>query len=66
MSNWVSVDSELPKPFVPVLCAVNDIVTEWIVILARGGKGGWTEVGSYEYFPCIVTHWMPLPETPKQ
>ncbi|ULG01265.1 hypothetical protein phiA005_0010 [Aeromonas phage phiA005] len=64
MSEWISCDKELPKRNVPVLVATNDIVTEWHEILCMG-RHGWTKVDSYDYWPCIVTHWMPLPEMPK-
>lgn len=64
MSEWISVEDKLPDVHVQVLCATNDTVFEWYVILRRSSKGGWVEVEGYEFWPCVVTHWMPLPKLP--
>ena len=47
MAEWVSVEEKLPDVHVPVLCATNDVVSGWCVILRRSVKGGWVEVEGY-------------------
>lgn len=60
MSDWISVKDRLPATFTPV------------IVCRPGGKveagmldvGGWWKV--YGTRTKRVTHWMPLPEPPKE
>jgi hypothetical protein len=61
MSGWVSVGDQLPQPGTPVL------------VVQRGGAMAVACVEGTEWFHCDlflrardVTHWMPLPEPPKE
>jgi hypothetical protein len=74
MSDWISVDDRLPDVGVAVICKCHDIVNEWAQELFYGKTGeigddgegtgtmGWYE-RNLEDFPCIVTHWQPMPTT---
>jgi hypothetical protein len=66
MSEWISVEDELPndESGYKVLVSANDIVGQWVEILNYNGKC-WIVDGGVEY-PAIVTHWMPLPKPPTQ
>ena len=63
---WISVEDRLPDDDsgYRVLVYCNDIVYSWIQILHYNKKHFLKEGG--EEFPCIVTHWMPLPERPNE
>lgn len=45
------------------LCYCNDIVSSWCEVLTMR-DGVWLEHSGREFEP-VVTHWMPLPEPPK-
>lgn len=62
---WISVKDRLPddNSGYVVLAFCNDIVGSWIEILHHNGKFFLSD-GGKEY-PCIVTHWMPLPKPPE-
>lgn len=62
MSDWTPVKYYLPPNGVKVLCAVNDIVSQWCEVLYWDGME-WSTTDDAD-FPCIVTHWMYLPEMP--
>lgn len=68
MSEWISVQSRMPPPGIAVRVKANDIVNEFEEIAVRYEcpEYGTTEWETIEgaNFPCIVTHWMPLPEPP--
>ena len=64
---WISVEDELPEPETVVLAAFDDgeICTLW-----QEWKN-MTEADKFEYAATDwhlqhVTHWMPLPEPPKE
>lgn len=59
---WVDVAESLPQNGVKVLCAVNDIISEWQEVLYYDGME-WSTTND-EDFPCIVTHWKPLGPNP--
>lgn len=63
MSEWISVRDNYPENVVKVLCFANDIVTSWCEVLYYDGLE-WATVDDQDY-PCIATHWMSLPEPPK-
>lgn len=61
---WISVEERLPTELGEVMVCVYGCVT----IAWYGGNGGF-ETGSGVIFWAgdgIVTHWMPLPEAPKE
>ena len=74
MSEWISVKDRLPKRDANVMCITP---TRWIHIgRYQGDKfenaiffrrwGYDKKIGAERYIPTEVTHWMPLPEPPKE
>lgn len=70
---WISVRDELPAPETRVLASAIDNDGESIVVITKYthhlygfGLTGW--VDPWQYFSCNykITHWMPLPEPPKE
>jgi len=56
MSDWISVEDRVPaERYVDVLIGGYDEFTDEFVIM----------IESYEDAPETLTHWMPLPEPPK-
>jgi hypothetical protein len=64
MSEWIEVCDKSPALGDYVLCYVNDIVSGWVELL-KYDNGAWLDAVNGEEFECIVTHWMPMPEPPK-
>ena len=68
-AGWIAVSERLPKPWDAVMVhpRPNDYVNEAYL----NHKGVWmyseyvTDFGDQAY-PCVVTHWMPLPPPPGQ
>ena len=58
---WISVKDELPAIGEPVL--IFDDASD-MMFGFMSSDGYWLETGSE--LPCNVTHWMPLPEPPKE
>ena len=65
-NEWVSVDERLPGVSGNYICAVKDkngsvwtIPAEWSLEMKM-----W--IGAFGEIKNIVTHWMPLPEPPKE
>lgn len=58
---WISVKDRQPKHYTPVLafCDNGDTIFGFMDFYKH-----WAEVGSE--IPYAVTHWMPLPEPPKE
>ena len=70
---WISVIDELPVPDTRVIVSAIDndgesivAITEYTHRLYGLGLTGWVE--PWQYFSCNykITHWMPLPEAPKE
>ena len=71
---WISVKDSLPKFDTPVL--VHEIVKPefehisisiaTLALLTESSAGKRPEFRGAEYQPIDVSHWMPLPEPPKQ
>lgn len=65
MTQWISAKSELPAKGVYVLCV--DENREYgiyeIYKSTQNGKMRWIDA---EGATCVATHWMPLPELPKE
>ena len=66
MSEWIRVKDRLPQVTGKYLCAVKDkrgnlwtIASDWSLEMKS-----W--FGDYGEIKNIVTHWMPLPEPPKE
>lgn len=67
MSEWISVKDRLPDPKVtdknpPTVLAVKQGMVGKIICVARWNGADWIEKGK----EITVTHWMPLPEPPKE
>ena len=64
---WIKVKDELPKSSGHVLVMVNDIVSQWQEVLncyiCPEYKNVIWEYIDGEDYPCIVTHWMRLPDS---
>jgi hypothetical protein len=56
--NWISVEDELPKGISNALAFGNDT----IYFVFYNSCGSWCLENEYLY---NITHWMPLPEPPK-
>lgn len=70
---WISVIEGMPAPETRVLASAIDNEGESIVVITKYthrlyglGLRGWLE--PWQYFSCNhkITHWMPLPEPPKE
>lgn len=66
MCEWISVKERLPQATGKYLCAVKDkrgniwtIASDWSLEMKS-----W--FGDYGEIKNIVTHWMPLPDPPKE
>lgn len=74
MSEWISVEDELPmgiafglKGMEEVKVLVTDGIDVSVSAFQRGSGGGfpWAAFDKYnDISPLSITHWMPLPETP--
>ena len=65
-SDWISVEERLPKPYVSVLVYMPEerpLPTVHEGFLAR--EGVWY-ANHFDRDPGDVTHWMPMPEPPKE
>ena len=64
-SKWISVEDGMPEPMVWVLCACRGNIIE---VLRYDRKiDGWGTAGPNRgYMKSFVTHWMPLPEPPRE
>lgn len=70
---WISVIDELPAPETRVLASAIDnhgesivVITEYTHRLYGLGLTGWIEPWQYFSYNYKITHWMPLPEAPKE
>ena len=70
---WINTSDELPAPDTRVLASAIDndgesivVITEYTHRLYGLGLTGWIE--PWQCFSCNynITHWMPLPEPPKE
>lgn len=59
---WISVEDRLPEEETEVLCYLGNALGKGIVVAFRR-HGDWY----FDGWKCpTVTHWMPLPEPPKE
>lgn len=66
LNGWISVNDKLPEKNSIVLAIDADNPSDWnmetVLYDGERGKFFWVSVGGYRAF----THWMPLPEPPKE
>ena len=66
MSEWISVKDKMPQPGRYVACiAKRNLFSRFMPMVARIEKNGWANPITEQYI-SEVTHWMPLPEPPKE
>jgi hypothetical protein len=69
MADWISVKDRLPEIWVKVL-SFQPTFDEDCHGMIRGavyiGNGKWRETEHHEMMELPVTHWLPLPEPPKE
>lgn len=66
MSKWISVKDKMPQPGRYVACiAKRNPFSRFMPMVARIEKNGWANPITEQYI-SEVTHWMPLPEPPKE
>lgn len=61
MSDWISVNDQLPEEDVHVLAWIEDDGAEWAEVCSQHNSF----FTSWDHEPLPVTHWMELPEPPK-
>ena len=66
VQEWISVDDRLPEVGGYVVCiAKRNPFFRFMPMVARIEKNGWVNPMTEQYI-SEVTHWMPLPELPKE
>ena len=62
---WISVEERLPPENQPVLVYIMSKMSDWkCVLIDMMWRGEWVENPDRETHD--ITHWMPLPEPPKE
>lgn len=64
MPRWISVEEKLPKDYEDVVIIMRDGASSWYRVAYRE-YGGWS-FGGGRRVNDEVTHWMHLPEPPKE
>ena len=64
MPRWISVEERLPEDYEDVVIIMRDGASSWYRVAYRE-YGGWS-FGGGRRVNDEVTHWMPLPELPKE
>lgn len=63
---WISVKDKMPEPSRYVACiAKRNPFSRFMPMVARIEKNGWANPITEQYI-SEVTHWLPLPEPPKE
>lgn len=66
MSEWISVEERLPPNEEEVLAFCDGAAGSFLIIgMYDEIMDAWTETWSHDYL-YSVTHWMPLPEPPRE
>ena len=66
VQEWISVEDELPEVGGYVVCiAKRNPFSRFMPMVARIEKNGWVNPMTEQYI-SEVTHWMPMPEPPKE
>lgn len=60
--HWISMTERLPEKRKWVLCRCEANIIE----VLRWENDEWYHYPMHVYYPSFVTHWMPLPEPPKE
>jgi hypothetical protein len=60
MSEWISVEQELPREYQPVAVMLYGATTAGF--LSHGQKPRWFVLSESRYQTDNITHWTPLPE----
>ena len=66
---WISVNDKLPGGMVDVLIFDpfhNEMITGWYIAKENKWVSGLSAAEEYYQIKVEPTHWMPLPEPPKQ
>jgi hypothetical protein len=72
VSEWISVDDRLPEYGEPILVVANGVVQNITLMLDGCDESpDWFEPYFFECDDCAflwdkATHWMPLPDPPKE
>ena len=64
-TQWIPVTERLPEVKQEVLCACQAGIFE-VLKYVNGINGPWYKDSRHVYMSGFVTHWMPLPEPPKE
>lgn len=64
MPRWISVEERLPEDYEDVVIIMRNGASSWYRVAYRE-YGGWS-FGGGRRVTDEVTHWMPLPEPPKE
>lgn len=62
---WIPVTERLPEVDVPVLVIGENCYNQKVVVVRHLTDFGWYDEND-DYLMAFVTHWMPLPEPPKE
>ena len=63
---WVSVEDRLPEPGTYVVCiAKRNPFSRFMPMVAKIARNGWVNPITEQY-SSVVTHWMMLPDPPKE
>lgn len=66
IQQWIPVSERLPEPFVTVIVQVpGETPCPTVKAGFLNGSGKWY-INMFDYDPSEVTHWMPMPEPPKE
>ena len=66
VQEWISVDDRLPEAGGYVVCiAKRNPFSRFMPMVARIEKNGWVNPITEQYI-SEVTHWMPMPNPPKE
>ena len=69
MSNWISVEEGLPRPYTEVLIWPRPDFGYTVFVGQVDCDGAWesecVDSFSSQWVDALVTHWMPLPDSPK-
>ena len=65
VQEWISVEDRLPEAGGYVVCiAKRNPFSRFMPMVAKIERNGWVNPITEQYI-SVVTHWMPIPETPK-
>jgi len=66
MSNWIRCSERMPEICDDVLVRVINPSETLMAYLSHSGNFCYDRDGEGEEITCEATHWMPLPEPPKE